>query len=289
MAIRFRCQNCSGLMSISNRKAGAMVQCATCGEQTLVPLEDIFDAAAAAQVAIEPLPAPPQPSPPPPNVPIATVRAELPPPEIIEPPRDAKASHFQSEYKIESPASDDDDSDVDESRSDEEDREDERAEADDAAIETADDDHAPPLTLTRKKRIDDDMDLTPMVDVTFQLLIFFMVTASFALQKSIQVPTPDPDQKGATQQMQTLDDLQGTSILVKIDASNAILIDDEPLADPSQLTDVLRNKMRKEQKTELLVTAHSASLHRGVIAVIDAANEVGMQKIRLASRKGKDE
>ena len=89
--------------------------------------------------------------------------------------------------------------------------------------------------------------------------------------------------------MQTLDDLQGTSILVKIDASNAILIDDEPLADPSQLTDVLRAKMRKEQKTELLVTAHSASLHRGVIAVIDAANEVGMQKIRLASRKGKDE
>lgn len=283
-------------MSISNRKAGAVVQCATCGEQTLVPLEDIFDAAAAAQAAIEPpnvpialIPAENGTDGTPPNVPNSPIPAELPPLEVVERPRAEGASVALSLYEIESPDWDDDVSDLDQGRSDEEDWEDERAEADDATTETENDDDAPPLTLTRKKRIDDDMDLTPMVDVTFQLLIFFMVTASFALQKSIQVPTPDPDQKGATQQMQTLDDLQGTSILVKIDASNAILIDDEPLADPSQLTDVLREKMRKEQKTELLVTAHSAALHRGVIAVIDAANEVGMQKIRLASRKGKDD
>jgi biopolymer transport protein ExbD len=245
MAIRFRCQNCSGLMSIANRKAGTMVPCAMCGAPTLVPLEDIFDAAAkAAAGAIEDSPLPP-------SVSAVPIQTETPPPEIVEPPRDAEASlHFEIGDE---------------------------------------DDEAPPLTLRRRKRIDDDMDLTPMVDVTFQLLIFFMVTASFALQKSIQVPTPDPDQKGATQQMQTLDDLQGTSILVRIDAANAILIDDEPLADPSQLTDVLRDKMRKEQKTELLLTAHTAALHRGVIAVIDAANEVGMQKIRLASRKGKDD
>lgn len=281
MAIRFRCQNCSGLMSISNRKAGAMVQCATCGEQTRVPLKDIFDAAANA--AVEPPQAPVQPQRVP-NVPIAPAHAEAPPPEVLEQPREQSASYLLSHYEIESPDSDDDDPDLDEGDSDED-----HAEAEDSTIESERDDVAPPLTLRRKKRIDDDMDLTPMVDVTFQLLIFFMVTASFAMQKSIQVPTPDPDQKGATQQMQTLDDLQGTSILVKIDAANTILIDDEPLADPSQLIDVLRDKMRKEQKTELLLTAHTAALHRGVIAVIDAANEVGMQKIRLASRKGKDD
>ena len=35
---------------------------------------------------------------------------------------------------------------------------------------------------------DSEMDMTPMVDVTFLLLIFFMVTAAFAMQKSFQVP-----------------------------------------------------------------------------------------------------
>ena len=39
-----------------------------------------------------------------------------------------------------------------------------------------------------------EMDMTPMVDVTFLLLIFFMVTAAFSLQKSLQVPTPRPDE-----------------------------------------------------------------------------------------------
>ena len=148
-----------------------------------------------------------------------------------------------------------------------------------------DDEGDGPLTFHRKNIVADDMDLTPMVDVTFQLLIFFMVSASFSLQKSIEVPTPDPDQKGATQQVKTLEDLQGTSILVKIDASNGIWIDDEPLSDISRLADTLRDKMRREQKTELLVTASSQSMHRTVIAVIDAANEIGVQKIRMSSQK----
>ena len=151
-----------------------------------------------------------------------------------------------------------------------------------------DEDEAKPVQFRRKRLNDDEMDLTPMVDVTFQLLIFFMVSASFSLQKSIEVPTPDPDSKGASQQVKTLDDLQGTSIVVKIDAGNAIWLDDEPLSDSRRLADTLRDKMRREQKTELLINANSQSLHRTVIAVIDAANEIGVQKIRMSSSKKTD-
>lgn len=45
----------------------------------------------------------------------------------------------------------------------------------------------------REKREPEEIDMTPMVDVTFLLLIFFMVTASFSLQKSIQVPRQTTD------------------------------------------------------------------------------------------------
>jgi biopolymer transport protein ExbD len=45
----------------------------------------------------------------------------------------------------------------------------------------------------RVKRKEDELDMTPMVDVTFLLLIFFMVTASFSLQKSVAMPRQQSD------------------------------------------------------------------------------------------------
>jgi len=52
----------------------------------------------------------------------------------------------------------------------------------------------PPVSFGKKEKIpEDELDMTPMVDVTFLLLIFFMVTASFTLQKSIPQPPAASD------------------------------------------------------------------------------------------------
>lgn len=233
-----------------------MVQCPTCGEQTLVPLHDIFDPA------------------PEPFIPSAEPHPELP---------DTKDDFAEASIPRQETDSPERESEPLERRA-----EDEQVDVEEQPVDEGDDD-GPALRLRKQNRTDDEMDLTPMVDVTFQLLIFFMVTASFALQKSIEVPTPDQEKKGAAQQLQILDDIEATSIQVQIDANNSILIDDDAVPDPTRLTDMLRDKMRKEQKTELMITASAAALHRSVIAVIDAANEVGMQKIRMVSRQGKVE
>ena len=55
------------------------------------------------------------------------------------------------------------------------------------------DDDEEEFTLRTADTEFEDMDLTPMVDVTFLLLIFFMITASFTLQNTITVPPPDPN------------------------------------------------------------------------------------------------
>lgn len=255
--------HCRGLMAISTRKAGSVVECATCGEKTLVPHVDIFTREAPVG-----------------DSPDAT---EFPPFPAAEFPADGEDGEDGEEANLPDPPP----AAMEPSPDERSDGEDQPLEQEPFVPADVENDDGQPLTLRRPKG-DEEMDLTPMVDVTFQLLIFFMVSASFSLQKTIEVPTPDPDQKGATQQVQTMDDLQGTSILVRIDAGNAISIDDEPLADVSRLTDTLRDKMRREQKTELLLTAHSQSLHRTVIAVIDAANEIGVQKIRMSSQKKMD-
>lgn len=58
-----------------------------------------------------------------------------------------------------------------------------------------DDEEEPPVSFGKKEKIpEDELDMTPMVDVTFLLLIFFMVTASFTLQKSMPQPPASSDE-----------------------------------------------------------------------------------------------
>tara|TARA_R110002072_G_scaffold287242_1_gene452590 strand:- start:37169 stop:38113 length:945 start_codon:yes stop_codon:yes gene_type:complete len=130
---------------------------------------------------------------------------------------------------------------------------------------------------------DEEMDLTPMVDVTFLLLVFFMITASFSIQKTLEVPPPNPDESGASQS-QKIEDMEEKSVLVHIDSRNVISVDDEPLNDPTRLADIMRSK----RMSEVLITAHENSTHDMLTKVIDASNEVGMQKIRVGIVKGND-
>lgn len=81
-----------------------------------------------------------------------------------------------------------------------------------------DDDGVPP----RKKREDGELDMTPMVDVTFLLLIFFMVTASFSLQKSIQMPRQSsdlPSMSNVEEETEELDPIE-----LEIDETGAFLV-----------------------------------------------------------------
>ena len=139
------------------------------------------------------------------------------------------------------------------------------------------------FTIRKAKAEAEEMDLTPMVDVTFLLLIFFMITASFSLQKAIQTPAPDPSEKGAAAKP-TMEELQQDSVIVFVDEENTIYVDDEPLSDPSDIEPKLRDKIGSEQKTELVLEANPLALHESIVMVIDAAKEVGMQRIRKVHR-----
>ena len=149
-----------------------------------------------------------------------------------------------------------------------------------------DDEGEPELLVRRRKLEFEEMDLTPMVDVTFLLLIFFMITASFTLHKALAVPPPESEQDGARQSIQTLDDLLNDSIKVEVDEKNELVVDDEPLAAGADLAALLQDKMRVGQKAELIVIANAEAHHETVVRVVDAANEAGMQRIRLTTRGG---
>jgi biopolymer transport protein ExbD len=136
------------------------------------------------------------------------------------------------------------------------------------------------LSMGSRGGDDEELDLTPMVDVTFLLLIFFMITASFTIQKTMQVPPPNPDEEGASMSP-IIEDPEDDMIRVEIDQRNLITIDEDPLPDIDLLVDFLR----ATGKREILITAHEDALHETVVIVLDAANEVEMQRIRLGVTK----
>jgi len=145
------------------------------------------------------------------------------------------------------------------------------------------------LPMGRLERKSDELDLIPMVDCVFLLLVFYMITASYALQKTIEMGKPAAEKKGAIQSVQSSDDLAQSSVVVQIDARNRISVDDVPLASASGLADVLRAKMNGEQKNDLVVEADPRAFNETVVAVVDAAHELQFQHIRMAMTAGEND
>ena len=132
-----------------------------------------------------------------------------------------------------------------------------------------------------------ELDMTPMVDVTFLLLIFFMVPAAFPMQKSFQVPTPDQDAPSANYQESPDED---GVITVRIDEYNTFFISapnlDEEQEAPSE-QELLR-QLRDAKKGDggivrntLIVEAHGDATHDRVVMAMDAGTEIGIEEVKL--------
>ena len=138
----------------------------------------------------------------------------------------------------------------------------------------------------------EELDLAPMVDVAFQLVLFFMVAAQTVLYKTLEIPKPSTDQAPAavTQgRSRTLDDLQEDYILVEIDSSGAMKLDRLPIvADMPTLVERLRSARETTRRKAMLISADFATPHRNAVMAYDAANEIGLGIViaRPASPQG---
>jgi biopolymer transport protein ExbD len=124
-----------------------------------------------------------------------------------------------------------------------------------------------------------------MVDVTFLLLIFFLVTAAFTLQKSLDVPPLQ--EKGGVVEPQS----SAGKVIVEIDRFNTyhVSTEDWEREAPSEhellaaLRDARAGGTDGSIPTRLFVKAHGNSLHEKVVAALDSGAVVGMEEVLLAT------
>jgi biopolymer transport protein ExbD len=144
------------------------------------------------------------------------------------------------------------------------------------------DEAAAEFTLSRgSAETVEELDLAAMVDVAFQLVLFFLVTATTVLYKSLEVPKPNPESRApeAAQQgrSKSLEDLKDDFILVEIDTAGAVKIDREPVAaDVDALAERLRAARERTGRKSMLLSADFATLHKSTVLAYDAANEIGL-------------
>lgn len=135
----------------------------------------------------------------------------------------------------------------------------------------------------------DELDMTPMVDVTFLLLIFFMVTAAFGLQRSFDIPAPDDTRPSTAGR--TLQELENDPdyVIVRIDRYNTFHVsaavweaEQEAPSKPDLLAK-LRQALAggAATPTHLLVLASEEAANGSVVAALDAGTAVGIQDVRL--------
>jgi biopolymer transport protein ExbD len=147
-----------------------------------------------------------------------------------------------------------------------------------------DEEYDEPATVGNKDKIpEDELDMTPMVDVTFLLLIFFMVTASFSLQKSIEQPPPETDEPSPIVEEQEQDP---DYVTVLIDQNNTFYVTsraEEEVECPSEREMWTRVKESKttDNVGRMIIRAHVDSMHKKVISAWDAGVVAGIEKISI--------
>ena len=115
-------------------------------------------------------------------------------------------------------------------------------------------------------------DLTPMLDVVFILLIFFIVTATFIKETGIEVNRPDT---------KTAQFKKTVSLLVAVSPDSAIWIDKKKV-DIRNVRPLMERLHAENPKGGLVIQADMDSKVEKVLAIMDAARTIGIGQVAIA-------
>ncbi len=120
---------------------------------------------------------------------------------------------------------------------------------------------------------DDAVNLTPMLDVVFIMLIFFIVTASFVKESGIDVNRPNAA---------TAERKEKGNILVAISEDNQIWIDRRQV-DPRALRANIERMHAENPNGAVVIQADEESKNKLLVLVMDAARSAGVKSVSIAA------
>jgi biopolymer transport protein ExbD len=122
---------------------------------------------------------------------------------------------------------------------------------------------------------ENEINLTPMLDVVFIMLIFFIVTASFIKEAGIDVDRPDAP---------SADSQDDAAILIAISANDEIWIDRRQ-TDPNAVRGMIERLHAENPKGSIVIQADEESTNEMLVVVMEAAKQAGVTNVAIAALK----
>ncbi len=142
------------------------------------------------------------------------------------------------------------------------------------------------MNFSPKRDKELELNLTPLIDVVFLLLIFFMVSTTFDREAELSIELPEASGEEARQEPQTIE--------ISIDGQGRYFINQRKLKDDR--IETLKRGIREvraqagDSKIEpkLIISADGRTPHQAVVRAMDAARQLGLVHLTFATRLSRD-
>ena len=134
------------------------------------------------------------------------------------------------------------------------------------------------MNFKPKNRDEFNLDITPLIDVVFLLLIFFMVSTTFKHESEINITLPSASNKTVTQ--------KPNAINVGLDLKGNIYIDGEKLnnSEFQTIKTALFERIKETEKPPVIISADTNVKYQSVIYLLDTLRQLGLVKITYATQ-----
>jgi len=130
------------------------------------------------------------------------------------------------------------------------------------------------MRFSQKKQPTVSLDITPIVDTVFNLLIFFALSLNFIVTPGIKVDLPESITEELIREREEL--------IVVMDRDNNIFIDEQPVS-IDQLVNIFSTTARERKDTLVIIQADQNVSHGSVVGMMDRAKKAGLLRLAIAT------
>lgn len=123
------------------------------------------------------------------------------------------------------------------------------------------------------------LNLTPMIDVVFQLLVFFMVATTF-LDPEQEIGIDLPEAVSGTRP-----EAERIEITINVFADGRVVLAGQELS-ADELLAALRSAASADQRTAVTIRGDQVAPHRSIVAVMDACAQAGLSNLAVGTLEG---